>query len=237
MSQEKDKIFFRNFSLTIAFIAAMMIAFYFVADLVTVEKEHEKIDEIAITNDDDITSANIANGKKLSQTCVVCHGADGNSVNPIWPKLGGQHASYIIKQLKNFKNGKRVNAQMSGMVATLSLQDINDLALYYENQKTNFGSAKKEFVDMGQKIYRGGDRETGIAACMACHGPAGSGNPGAIYPLLSGQHAEYTKTQLKMFKTGERNNDENSVMRSIAKRMTEAQIEAVSEYLQGLQPR
>ena len=90
---------------------------------------------------------------------------------------------------------------------------------------------------MGQKLYRGGDRETGIAACMACHGPAGSGNPGAIYPLLSGQHAEYTKTQLKMFKTGERNNDENSVMRSIAKRMTEAQIEAVSEYLQGLQPR
>ena len=237
MSQEQDKIFFRNFSLVLAFIAAMMITFYFIADLVTEEKEHNKINGIVTTSDYDIASANIANGKNLSQTCAVCHGADGNSINPIWPKLGGQHASYIVKQLENFKNGERVNAQMAGIVAALSLQNMNDLALYYESQKANFGSAKKEFVDIGQKIYRAGDREAGIAACMACHGPAGSGNPSAIYPSLSGQHAKYTISQLKMFKTGERNNDENSVMRSIAKRMTEAQIEAVSEYLQGLQPR
>tara|TARA_B100000953_G_scaffold78756_1_gene63912 strand:+ start:4198 stop:4911 length:714 start_codon:yes stop_codon:yes gene_type:complete len=237
MSQEQDKIFFRNFSLVLAFIAVMMITFYLTADLITGKKEHHETNKREITSNSNITSGDLVNGKNLSQTCAVCHGADGNSANPIWPKLAGQHASYTVKQLKNFKNGERVNAQMSGMVAALSLQDMNDLGLYFENQKNNFGSAKSESIDIGQKIYRGGDSETGIAACMACHGPAGSGNPGAIYPSLSGQHTDYTAIQLKMFKTGERNNDTNSVMRSIAKRMTEAQIEAVSEYIQGLQPR
>ena len=138
---------------------------------------------------------------------------------------------------KNFKDGDRVNAQMTSMVASLNEQDMNDLAIYFENQKNNQGFAKPDLVNLGQKIYRAGDSETGIAACMACHGPAGSGNPAAMYPSLRGQHAEYTIMQLKMFKTQERNNDSNAVMRSIANRMTDTQIKAVSEYIQGLRLR
>ena len=175
-----------------------------------------------------------ANGKALSQTCAACHSIDGNSVNPIWPKLAGQHASYIVKQLKDFKAGKRVNAQMTGMVAGLSEQDMADLGTYFASQKTKMGTAKPESIQLGQRIYRAGDRQTGVPACMACHGPAGNGIPGALYPSLQGQHAEYTATQLKMFKSEERSNDENNIMRSIASSMTNAQIDAVSEYIQGL---
>lgn len=175
-----------------------------------------------------------AKGNTLSQICAACHSVDGNSVNPVWPKLAGQHASYIVKQLKDFKDGKRVNAQMTGMVAPLSEQDMEDLGAYFASQKTKQGTAKPELIELGQRIYRAGNSQAGIPACMACHGPAGSGNPGALYPSLRGQHAKYTTTQLKMFKAEERNNDVNNVMRSIAGPMTNAQIEAVSEYIQGL---
>ena len=234
MSQEQDKIFFRNFTLTLAFIAAMMVAFYAIADLVTSKKDHAEINTMKTNDSISVSSANPTNGKNLSQPCAVCHGADGNSINPIWPKLAGQHASYITKQLKNFKEGARVNAQMTAMVAALSQQDMEDLGSYFEGQQNNLGYAKPESIDLGQKIYRAGDSNTGLPACMACHGPAGSGNPGALYPAIRGQHAEYTATQLNMFKSGERNNDVNSVMRSIAVLMTEPQISAVSEYIQGL---
>jgi len=234
MSQEQDKLFFRNFSLVLVFIAAIMLAFYFTAELVTGKKEHHKTTNAVIDNNIKSANGDPVNGKNLSQPCAVCHNADGNSVNPIWPKLAGQHASYIVKQLKNFKDGDRVNAQMTAMVASLTEQDMNDLGLYFENQKNNLGFANQDSISLGQKIYRAGDSETGVAACMACHGPAGFGNPGAMYPSLQGQHAEYTAMQLKMFKTGERNNDANAVMRSIASRMTDPQIKAVSEYIQGL---
>ncbi len=173
-------------------------------------------------------------GKTLSQTCAACHSVDGNSVSPIWPKLAGQHAEYIVKQLKDFKDGKRVNAQMAPMVAPLSDEDMADIAAYFAGQNIKPGSAKPELVESGQQIYRAGDAEAGIPACMACHGPAGAGNPGAKYPALGGQHAEYTAVQLKAFKSEERNNDENNVMRSISAPMTNTQIEAVSEYIQGL---
>ncbi len=175
-----------------------------------------------------------AKGKTLSQTCVACHNVDGNSVSPIWPKLAGQHADYLVKQLQDFKQGKRINAQMTAMVASLSDQDMADLAAYYASQKIKTGSAKPELIESGQQIYRAGDSQAGIPACMACHGPAGAGNPGAHYPSVAGQHAAYTATQLKAFKSEERNNDENNVMRSITGPMTNAQIEAVSEYIQGL---
>ena len=234
MSQEQDKIFFRNFTLTLAFIAAMMVAFYTIADLVTSKKDHTEINTIKTNDSISVSSANPTNGKSLSQPCAACHGADGNSINPIWPKLAGQHASYITKQLKNFKEGDRVNIQMTAMVAALSQQDMEDLGSDCEGQQNNLGYAKPGSIDLGQKIYRAGDSNTGLPACMACHGPAGSGNPGALYPAIRGQHTEYTATQLKMFKSGERNNDVNSVMRSIAVLMTEAQISAVSEYIQGL---
>lgn len=175
-----------------------------------------------------------ANGKALSATCAACHSVDGNSVNPVWPKLAGQHASYLLKQLIEFKEGKRVNAQMAPMVASLSEEDMSDLAAYFSNQKIKHGTANPELIESGEKIYRAGDAENGVPACMACHGPAGKGNPGALYPALAGQHANYTVIQLKAFKAEERNNDANKVMRAIAGPMTDAQIEAVSEYIQGL---
>ncbi len=173
-------------------------------------------------------------GKTLSQTCAACHSVDGNSVSPIWPKLAGQHAEYIVKQLQDFKDGKRVNAQMAPMVASLSDEDMADIAAYFAIQNIKPGSAKPELIESGQQIYRAGDAEAGIPACMACHGPAGAGNPGAKYPALGGQHAEYTGIQLKAFKSEERSNDEANVMRDIAGPMTNTQIEAVSAYIQGL---
>ncbi len=173
-------------------------------------------------------------GKALSQTCAACHSVDGNSINPVWPKLAGQHTGYIVKQLQDFKEGRRINAQMTAMVASLSDQDMEDLAAYFSSKKIKTGSAKPELIESGQRIYRSGDNQTGIPACMACHGPAGTGNPGALYPSIAGQHAAYTTIQLKAYKSEERNNDENNVMRSITGPMTNAQIEAVSEYIQGL---
>lgn len=175
-----------------------------------------------------------AKGKTLSATCAACHSADGNSVNPVWPKLAGQHASYIVKQLKDFKAGNRVNAQMTAMVAPLTDQDMEDIGAYFASQKTTLGAANPELIELGEKLYRAGDSENGVAACMACHGPNGAGNPAALYPALSGQHATYTDAQLKMFKTEERSNDANKIMRTIAGPMTKQQIEAVSEYIQGL---
>jgi len=175
-----------------------------------------------------------AKGKTLSQTCAACHSVDGNSINPIWPKLAGQHTQYLVKQIQDFKDGKRVNAQMAPMVASLSEQDIADLAAYFSSQKVKPGSAKPELIEAGQKLYRAGDTQAGIPACMACHGPAGAGNPVALYPAIAGQHAAYTAIQLKAFKSEERSNDANKVMRTISASMTNAQIEAVSEYIQGL---
>lgn len=175
-----------------------------------------------------------AKGKTLSQTCTACHSVDGNSINPIWPKLAGQHASYIVKQLNDFKKGNRINALMAAMVAPLSEQDMIDLGAYFSIQKTTLGAAQPELIEIGELIYRAGDHESGVPACMACHGPNGAGNPAAIYPVLSGQHAEYTTTQLNMFKIEERNNDPNNMMRTIARPLTDLQIEAVSQYIQGL---
>ncbi len=175
-----------------------------------------------------------AKGETLSQTCAACHNTDGNSINPIWPKLAGQHASYTRKQLENFKAGKRVNVQMNALAAALSEEDILHLAAYYASRKIKKGEARPEALELGERLYRYGDSEARIPACMACHGPAGNGNPGARYPALGGQHAAYTAAQLRMFKSGERNNDLNSVMRSIAASMSEAQIDAIANYIQGL---
>ena len=174
------------------------------------------------------------NGKKLSQACVACHGADGNSTNPIWPKIAGQHSSYLAKQLADFKSDKRKDALMKGMVAPLSPQDMADLSAYFSSQSTKPGSADESKVALGKALYKGGNLQTKVAACAACHSPEGKGNPAAKYPRVSGQHAEYLVKQLKSFKSGERANDVGSIMRDIAGKMTEAEIEAVSQYMSGL---
>ncbi len=174
-------------------------------------------------------------GKTKSATCAACHGADGNSVNPEWPKLAGQHPSYLLKQLMNFKNDERVNPSMSPMAKPLSDQDMADLAAYYSSQVAKAGEADKSKVALGEQIYKGGNNATGVAACAACHGPNGAGNPAANFPTISGQHATYTKNQLYAFRKGERANDAGKMMRNIAAGMTDAEIEAVSEYIAGLQ--
>ncbi len=174
-------------------------------------------------------------GKTKSQVCAACHGPDGNSTDAQWPKLAEQHASYTVKQLMDFKDGEeRTNEVMAGMVANLGPQDMEDLGAYYAQQARQGAYADKAYVELGQRIYRAGDAESGLPACMGCHGPTGSGNPMAVYPSLWGQHAEYTAMQLRAFRSGERRNDPNAMMRDVAKLMTDEQIKAVSEYIAGL---
>lgn len=180
-------------------------------------------------------AGDVAAGKTKSALCAACHGADGNSVNPLWPKLAGQHASVIVQQLKNFQSDARKDPTMSPMAAPLTEQDMLNLAAYFESQKTKIRFASKELLAQGQKIYRGGNKETGVPACMGCHGPKGKGNPAAKYPTVSGQHADYTLKQLKDYKSGARKPKENAIiMRDIALKMSEDEMKAVTNYTQGL---
>lgn len=179
-------------------------------------------------------SGNAEAGKSKSATCSACHGADGNSMNPEWPTLAGQHPNYIAKQLANFKDGARYNATMSPMAAPLSEQDMLDLAAFYAGQQPKGGMADESMVELGEAVFRGGNTSTGVAACSGCHGPTGSGNPAAKFPGLAGQHAKYIALQLYAFRKGERANDAGKMMRNVALRMTDDEIEAVAQYIQGL---
>ena len=182
-----------------------------------------------------LAAGDAAAGKTKAAACAACHSADGNSVNPVWPKLAGQHAPYLVKQLANFKAGERNNAMMAPMAAPLSEQDMADIAAYFSGQTQNGGKADPALVAAGEKLFRGGNATTGVAACMGCHGPNGMGNPPANFPRLSGQHAAYTVTQLKTFRSGERANDAGMMMRNIAARMTDDEMKAVASYIEGLQ--
>lgn len=181
------------------------------------------------------SAGDAAAGKQKSATCVACHGTDGNSTNPEWPKLAGQHPAYVVKQLHNYKDGERVNATMNGMAAPLSDQDIEDLAAYFANQEIVRGEADPELVESGERLYRGGDLAREISACSACHGAVGAGNAAAKFPALAGQHALYIELQLKAFRSMTRANDAGQMMRNIAMKMTDADIKAVASYIQGLQ--
>jgi len=171
---------------------------------------------------------------KATAVCAACHGPDGNSFNPIWPKLAGQSPEYLLKQLHDFKAGARQDPLMTPQAATLSEQEMADVSAYFSSQTRTQGTAAADKVALGQKIYRGGDAATGVAACIGCHGPAGAGNPAARFPSLAGQQADYVAKQLKDFKAGSRSNDPNQMMRGVAGKMTEPQIEAVAQYVQGL---
>jgi cytochrome c553 len=174
-------------------------------------------------------------GKAKSAICAACHGADGNSSNPMWPSLAGQHASYTYKQLTDFKAGRRINASMSGMVAGLSDDDMKNLAAYYETQSHKPVAFDGELIEKGESIYRGGITETGVAACMGCHSPSGKGNGPAGWPSLKGQHPEYIVTQLQAFKQGARANDSGKMMRNLVGRMSEMEMKAVAAYVAGIQ--
>ncbi|MGB5062652.1 MAG: c-type cytochrome [Candidatus Competibacter sp.] len=174
-------------------------------------------------------------GKAKSATCAACHNPDGNSINPQYPKLAGQSTDYLLKQLQEFKSGARVNPIMAGMVAALSPQDMEDLAAYFSSQQIARAAADPTLAPVGEALFRGGDLNSGVPACMACHGATGAGNPAAKFPALASQHAEYAEIQLKAFRAMERTNDAGQMMRSIAAKLTDPQIKAVSSYVQGLQ--
>ncbi|MCE2949762.1 MAG: c-type cytochrome [bacterium] len=169
-----------------------------------------------------------------SGACAGCHGADGNSAIPANPTLAGQHAGYTAKQLANFKSGERKNAIMQGFAAALSPQDMLDVAAFYARQPVKPRPANdKELALIGQKLYRAGNAANGLPSCSGCHSPNGAGIP-AQYPRLAGQHVEYTVAQLRAFRAGERGNDMNKVMRTIASRLTDREMQALAEYVSGL---
>jgi len=181
-----------------------------------------------------------AKGREIATTvCVACHGADGNSPTAANPKLAGQHAGYLFKQMKNFKadaNGKseRVNAIMNGMIAPYTEEQMKDLAAYFSSQKQVGGAAKnRETLELGKKLYRAGNAGKGLPACAACHGPTGAGLP-VQFPRIAGQYQEYTEAQLKAFRNSERANDPNKMMQMVAIKMTDAEVRAIADYIAGL---
>jgi len=175
----------------------------------------------------------LAKGEALyTAACVACHAADGNSGTPVNPKLAQQHPEYLMKQLAEFKSGKRANAVMSGMVAALSPDDMRNISYWLTSKEAKPGFAKeKDTVAWGERIYRGGIPDRQIAACASCHSPNGAGMP-SQYPRLSGQHAEYTASQLVQFREGVRKN--NLQMTQVAAKMNDREIKAVSDYIAGL---
>jgi len=195
---------------------------------------------------------NAAAGAEKASTCVACHSMDGNSVDPLYPKLAGQHEGYIARQLAVFKTGARPNPAMLPFVATLTAQDMRDLGAHFATLKPNAGKADdsklnnplsvyngRRIVDIGESIYRNGVKDHGVPACMACHGPSGRGMPGPSYPSVGGQHASYTANILNLFKATkpgapELNDPNYLVMAQVAGRLSDEEILAVSSYIQGL---
>lgn len=174
--------------------------------------------------------------EKAGQVCQACHGMDGNGIpgQPVWPKLAGQHPQYIYKQLMNFKNNERYNVQMSPMAMPLTEDDVKNLAAYYATLEQSGGTAEAALVKQGESIYRAGNPESGVPACTGCHGPAGLGSNLAKFPRIAGQHSEYVAQTLQHFRSHERANDPNQMMRGVAGKMTDAEIEAVAAYIEGL---
>jgi cytochrome c553 len=192
-------------------------------------------------------------GEELSAVCAACHGLDGNSVDPINPKLAGQHELYTYRQLKLFRSGARENAIMLGFASVLSNQDMRDIGAWYATQRVTPGVANDApiregeeltWAELGRRLYQGGDAERQIPACMACHGPTGRGNPGSAYPALAGQHADYTRAKLVEFRDGmvwgegtrghPITENANVVMAGVARYLSDEDIEALSTYIEGL---
>ncbi|MBA2710672.1 MAG: cytochrome c4 [Tatlockia sp.] len=168
-------------------------------------------------------------------SCTACHGQSGFSSNPLWPNLAGQHTSYFVHQMREFKKGSLRNSPvMKALSAALTDKEIKELADFYAKQPIPKGSTPEKFLKRGELLYRGGDFAKHITACIACHGPQGTGNAQAGFPVISGQHALYTIQQLNDFKNGKRSNDLNSIMRDISSRMSQEDMEAVAYYIQGL---
>jgi len=176
-------------------------------------------------------------GQAKSAICAACHGVDGNSAVPNWPKLAGQHEQYLTRQVSLIKSGARQVPEMIGIVPGLSDQDINDLSAYFSSQTGTGGVADVSKVTLGERIYRAGNADSGVPACMSCHGPAGEGNPLAGYPALAGQHSVYSAKMISQFRAGENWGDDDApsqIMNGAAVRLTDEEIEAVASFIQGL---
>ena len=193
-----------------------------------------------------VAGGDAAAGKDKSQLCAACHGADGNSPAPNFPKLAGLGEKYILKQMNDIQAGERVVPEMTGMLDAFSEQDKADVAAYFASQTMQLSGSKEINVltnigvevaalPLGEKIYRAGNKESGVPACMGCHSPSGQGNSPAGYPRIGGQYPEYIEKQLRAFRAGERTNDGDArIMRDIAAKLTDAEIKAVASYISGL---
>jgi cytochrome c553 len=176
-------------------------------------------------------------GQGKSAVCAACHGADGNSMVPMWPKIAGQHKAYIERQLGLIKSGNRPVPEMAGIVMGLTEQDMADVAAYFSSQVTSTGLADDALRVNGERLYRAGNSDTEVPACMSCHGPVGEGNPFSGYPSLAGQHTVYTEKMLNGFRSGQMWGDDDSnskIMTDVTLRLTDDEIKAVASYIQGL---
>lgn len=190
--------------------------------------------------------ADPARGEQLSETCVACHGSDGNSPAPNFPKLAGIGEKYLLKQLEDIRSGEREVIEMAGMLDNFSEQDLADLAAYYNSQTMQLSGAEAmnvqihtgeqvDALELGQRIYRGGNAQSQVPACTGCHSPQGLGNEPAAYPRLSGQHAQYVEQQLRDYRAGDRTNDTDAqIMRGVAQFLSDAEIIALANYIAGL---
>ncbi|MGP5282051.1 c-type cytochrome [Pseudomonas helleri] len=176
-----------------------------------------------------------AAGQAKTAVCGACHGPDGNSMAPNFPKLAGQGDRYLLKQLHEIKDGKRQILEMTGQLTNLNDQDLADIAAYYASQKSSVGAADPALVARGEELFRGGDLQKGLPACTGCHAPDGQGNAPAGFPHVGGQHASYIEKQLTDFREGDRTNDGDSmIMRAIAAKLSSKDIKALASYIQGL---
>ena len=173
-------------------------------------------------------------GQGKTAVCAACHNADGNSAVGTFPKLAGQNETYLFKQMKEIKAGARPIVEMTGLLDNLTDQDMADIAAYFEGQKVQGGQANQDQLELGQQIYRAGLADKGVPACTACHMPSGQGMSAAGYPALSGQHETYTQSQLTKFRAGERSNDPQAMMRDIAAKLSDSEMKAVANFIQGL---
>jgi len=176
-------------------------------------------------------------GQSKAGVCAACHGMDGNSQIAQWPKIAGQHFDYLARQTRMVRDQQRNVAQMYPIVMNLSDQDIDDISAWYASQEIKPGVADEALVELGRSLYHGGNHETGVPACMACHGPTGAGIPGSGYPALHGQHATYTADRLRRYRAGEVNGGDDpysQIMAGVSANLSDAEIEAVASYLEGL---
>ena len=183
-----------------------------------------------------LADGDAAAGQQKAAVCAACHGIDGNSVVAQWPKLAGQHEAYLARQVTLIRDGARAVPEMAPLVASLREADIADLAAWYASQAPAAAAADAELAEAGKRLYQAGNPETGVPACMACHGPAGEGNPLAGYPALAGQHSVYIENALTRFRSGQtwgEDDNASAVMAGVAARLSDAEIKAVASAIQG----